>query len=63
MHVWSLDGSSNMATLHACLTEGVDAHVAVMAIKARLASKHSILHATVESEFGACTDARPMHLH
>ena len=23
MHVWSLDGAKNMATLHACLTEGV----------------------------------------
>ena len=47
MHVWSLDGSKNMATLHACLIVGADAHVAVIAIKARLASKHGILHATV----------------
>ena len=25
MHVWSLDGAKNMATLHACLAEGADA--------------------------------------
>ena len=63
MHVWSMDGSSSMATLHACLTEGADAHEAVTAIKARLAVKHGIEHATVEPEFGACADAQPEHLH
>jgi cobalt-zinc-cadmium efflux system protein len=63
MHVWSMDGSSSMATLHACLTEGADAHEAVTAIKARLAGKHGIDHATVEAEFGACADAQPGHLH
>src|SRR5690606_20740822 len=26
MHVWSMDGARNMATLHACLAEGTDAH-------------------------------------
>ena len=56
MHVWSLDGSKNMATLHACLDEGADAHVAVRAIKARLARKFGITHATVEPEFGRCAD-------
>ena len=63
MHVWSLDGSKNMATLHACLAEGADAHKAVSAIKSRLARKHGIEHATVESEFGACADAQPEHIH
>ena len=38
MHVWSLDGSNNMATLHACLDDGVDAYGAVSAIKRRLAA-------------------------
>jgi cobalt-zinc-cadmium efflux system protein len=63
MHVWSMDGARNMATLHACLTEGTDAYTAVTAIKSRLAETHGIEHATVEPEFGACTDASPKHLH
>ncbi len=56
MHVWSVDGSRTMATLHACLNEGVDAHAAVSAIKARLAAEHGIEHATVEPEYGECAD-------
>jgi cobalt-zinc-cadmium efflux system protein len=63
MHVWSLDGSSNMATLHACLDEGVDAHRAVSAIKKRLASEHGISHATVEPEFDQCADDGDDHEH
>lgn len=63
MHVWSLDGSKHMATLHACLTEGTDAHAATTAIKARLAGRHGIGHATVEAEFGACADASSNHTH
>ncbi|HEY6630153.1 MAG TPA: cation diffusion facilitator family transporter [Rhizobiaceae bacterium] len=63
MHVWSMDGTRNMATLHACLTEGTDAYVAVAAIKSRLARTHGIEHATVEPEYGACADASPAHLH
>lgn len=61
MHVWSLDGSSNMATLHACLNDGVDAHKAVSAIKKRLAAEHGIAHATVEPEFGHCADSHDGH--
>jgi cobalt-zinc-cadmium efflux system protein len=56
MHVWSLDGSSNMATLHACLKEGADPYQAVSAIKKRLAAEHGISHATVETEFDQCAD-------
>ena len=63
MHVWSLDGARNMATLHACLTEGTDPHGAVTAIKTRLARKHGIDHATVEPEFGHCADAERAHAH
>ncbi|RWQ20245.1 cation diffusion facilitator family transporter [Mesorhizobium sp.] len=63
MHVWSLDGTSNMATLHACLDEGVDAHQAVSAVKKRLASEHGISHATVEPEFGQCADDGDEHDH
>lgn len=56
MHVWSLDGTSNMATLHACLSDGVDPYEAVLAIKTRLSAEHGIAHATVEPEFGRCAD-------
>lgn len=63
MHVWSLDGTSNMATLHACLNEGVDAYQAVSSIKKRLASEHGISHATVEPEFGQCADDSDDHDH
>ena len=63
MHVWSMDGAKNMATLHACLSEGTDSERAVKAIKLRLAQKHGIQHATVEPEFGACADATPEHEH
>jgi cobalt-zinc-cadmium efflux system protein len=63
MHIWSLDGTSNMATLHACLNDGVNPHVAVSAIKKRLAVRHGIDHATVESEFGQCADNRDEHDH
>ncbi|MCX7304815.1 MAG: cation diffusion facilitator family transporter [Hyphomicrobiales bacterium] len=63
MHVWSLDGTKNMATLHACLNEGADAFAAVTAIKSRLAGKHDIEHATVEPEYGACTDASIGRVH
>ncbi|RWB23422.1 cation diffusion facilitator family transporter [Mesorhizobium sp.] len=63
MHVWSLDGTSNMATLHACLNDGVDPHMAVSAIKKRLAAEHGIDHATVEPEFGLCADSHDEHDH
>jgi cobalt-zinc-cadmium efflux system protein len=63
MHVWSIDGSSNMATLHACLNDGVDAYTAVSAIKKRLAVEHGISHATVEPEFGQCADSHDEHDH
>ena len=64
MHVWSLDGTRNMATLHACLREGIDAHAAICDIKLRMAKVHHIDHVTVEPEFGHCAD-RPagVHLH
>jgi cobalt-zinc-cadmium efflux system protein len=62
VHVWSLDGSRNVATLHACLREGADAHGIVVAMKRRLAEKHGIGHATIETEFGECTDIS-VHQH
>ena len=64
MHVWSLDGARNMATLHACIKDGADAHATICDIKLRLAKLHRIEHVTVEPEFGHCAD-RPAdaHLH
>jgi cobalt-zinc-cadmium efflux system protein len=61
VHVWSLDGSKNMATLHALLEDGADPHEATVAIKARLAHSHKIGHATVETEYGYCADGRVLH--
>ncbi|MCC2690934.1 MAG: cation efflux system protein [Rhizobiaceae bacterium] len=61
MHLWSLDGSKNVATLHACLADGVDSQRAVREIKLRLSKRHGIEHATVEPEFGRCADAAPEH--
>lgn len=61
MHVWSMDGVKNMATLHACLEEGVEPYKAVAAIKQRLAARHGIAHATVEPEFDACADGDADH--
>ena len=63
VHVWSLDGSKTMATLHACLTDGADANLAVRDVKARLATKFRITHATVEPEFGLCADMETSHQH
>ncbi|QPC85424.1 cation diffusion facilitator family transporter [Mesorhizobium sp. NBSH29] len=63
MHVWSMDGARNMATLHACLEEGTDAPGTIRIIKERLASNHGIDHATVEPEFGKCADASTAHQH
>lgn len=61
VHLWSLDGSNHMATLHARLNKGADAHAAVSAIKTRLASEHGVQHATVETEFDRCADGDGDH--
>lgn len=64
MHVWSIDGARHMATLHARLSDGADAELAIGAIKARLAEKHGIGHATVEPDFGrGAGERRGQHLH
>lgn len=56
MHIWSIDGSRTVATLHACVTEGGDAIATVSEVKTRMAIKHGIKHVTVEPEFGDCAD-------
>lgn len=52
MHVWTLDGQTTLATLHARLKQGADAPAAVAALRDRLDSAHGIGHATVEVENG-----------
>ncbi len=56
MHVWSLDGSKNMATLHACLSDGADPHAAVVAIKRRLEEQARHRPCDCGAEYGACAD-------
>jgi len=63
MHVWSMDGSRIMATLHACLEPSADSHAAIGAIKARLAQRHGIGHATIEPEYERCADKDHEHVH
>ena len=63
LHIWSLDGSKHVATLHACVAEGTGSDAAVRAIKERLATHHRIGHATVEVEFGQCADGKNEHDH
>lgn len=62
MHVWSMDGSRNMATLHACLKDDAEPSSVVRAVKKRLAERHNIAHATVETERDTCADA-VVHAH
>ncbi|MBS9721338.1 cation transporter [Tianweitania sp. BSSL-BM11] len=64
MHVWSMDGSRNIATLHACLTDDAEPSSVVRAVKKRLAERHNIAHATVETERDTCADvAAHAHAH
>lgn len=57
VHAWSISQERPMITLHARLDTGADATAAVRAIKARLAEKFGIDHATVEIERETCADA------
>jgi cobalt-zinc-cadmium efflux system protein len=61
VHIWSLDGSRNVATLHACLERSAEPFEAIKQIKARLAAAHGITHATVEPEIGECADSDSLH--
>ncbi len=52
IHSWSLTEERPVITLHARIADGLDSHAACHAIKARLAEKFDIGHATVEIEQG-----------
>lgn len=63
LHVWSLTEERPMATLHARLAPQANALAAIRAIKARLADRFDIGHATVEVEEGECADLLPDSTH
>jgi len=58
VHAWSLTEDRRLMTLHARVnqTSSPPEDIAA-AIKARLKQRHSVVHATVEIEHGACSDA------
>jgi cobalt-zinc-cadmium efflux system protein len=60
VHAWAITEERVMATLHAELSPAADGHATVCAIKARLAERFGIAHATVEVEHGACADDAPL---
>lgn len=45
-----------MATMHACVADGVTAADAILRIKRRLRDRFHIHHATIEVERGVCAD-------
>lgn len=57
VHVWSITEKMRAITLHACLHDGSDAAEAVRDVKALLATRFQLTHATVEIEYGECSDA------
>ena len=56
VHAWSITPERRMATLHACVDEGVDGHLVTRSIKHALRERFSIGHATVEIEWEICAD-------
>jgi cobalt-zinc-cadmium efflux system protein len=56
VHVWSITEKMRAVTLHACMADGADAQGATRAIKKVLAEKFGLNHATVEIEYGECSD-------
>lgn len=53
-HAWSLDERQPLMTLHARIADGASGPDIVKALKARLAERHGVRHATIEIEFDAC---------
>jgi cobalt-zinc-cadmium efflux system protein len=54
VHLWSITEKRRMATLHACLHPESDPVAGIRAIKAVLATRFGIGHATVEIGYGSC---------
>jgi cobalt-zinc-cadmium efflux system protein len=56
VHVWSITEKMRAVTLHACVDEGADGPAAVRDIKAVLIAQFGLSHATIEIEYGECSD-------
>ncbi len=56
LHAWSLTPDRPIVTLHAHLAEGADHDRLLRAVKAVLAERYGIAHATIQLERGACVD-------
>ena len=54
VHVWQLAGGRRLATLHARLVEGTDAHAALTGVQSILREQFHIAHATVQIEQHGC---------
>lgn len=63
LHVWSLDGKNNLATLHVEVGKMAAARRIVDQIKQRLASAHGIAHATVEVDTEPGASGHADHHH
>ena len=59
VHAWSITQDRRMMTLHAAMADDADHDGSVAAIKRRLHDAFDIHHATVELEYGQCSDDRP----
>ncbi|MCT8268223.1 cation diffusion facilitator family transporter [Afifella sp. JA880] len=56
VHAWAISEERPMVTLHARLADGVATDITVRAIKARIAERFDIDHATIEVEGLHCAD-------
>ncbi|WP_420960968.1 cation diffusion facilitator family transporter [Brucella sp. IR073] len=63
IHVWSLDGKSNLATMHVEIAPQADAAAIVARVKQRLASMHGIAHATIEIDTEPGVAGKADHHH
>lgn len=56
VHAWSLSSARALVTLHATLQPGTDGSKTLAALKARLAERFDIRHATIQLEGADCPD-------
>lgn len=61
VHAWSLSSTRALVTLHATLKPGADASDTLAALKARLADRFDITHATIQIEGPTCPDKATHH--
>lgn len=59
VHAWSISQDRPLITLHARVEEGLKPEVLARAIKAHLRDRYGVSHATVELEFGECSEGEP----